>query len=41
MKTISQMKEQIYEDLLNSGQFHSMQAQLKAYVYDVYTIQLS
>jgi hypothetical protein len=35
MKTVEQLKEEIYDNALNSGYFKSMQAQLKTYVYDV------
>ena len=35
MKSISQLKEEIYDEALNSGYFKNMQAQLKTYVYDV------
>jgi hypothetical protein len=35
MKTIAQLKEQIYDEVMASGQFHNVQAQLKAQVYEV------
>lgn len=35
MKSISQLKEEIYDEALNSGYFKNMQSQLKTYVYDV------
>ncbi len=35
MKSIAQLKEQIYDEVMASGQFHNLQAQLKAQVFEV------
>jgi hypothetical protein len=35
MKSIAQLKEQIYDEVMESGQFRGVQAQLKAQVYEV------
>jgi hypothetical protein len=41
MKSIAQLKEQIYDEVMASGQFHNVQAQLKAQVFEVSPPSLS